>query len=349
MVGRARRSRSDEPPTLTKLIERFLEGRRVLGYAATTIDKNKLQLCGFAAWCGEREVVLATEVTKVTVERYQAWLFEYRRADNNQQLAIGEQRQRLGLVRTFFRWLIKERVVELDPTSEMELPKPEHKLPDVFTPTDVARVLNTFDVSTDVGLRDRAIAEVAYSTGLRRSELAKLKLYDIDREQHTVTVRQGKGRKDRMVPIGERALAWIDKYVDQVRPGFVRGDDDGTLFLSKGTGRQLRPEVLSISMKNAVRASSVQKKGAVHALRHAMATAMLDHGADVRHIQQILGHATLATTQTYTAVSMEQLRRVHAASHPEGKASEDEIGAQVAASSSELLRPGNHNPRRRRG
>jgi integrase/recombinase XerD len=350
MAGRAKKREATKQ--LALLVERFLEHRKVLAYARTTIEKNRAQLVSFVTWCSEREVQLATEVTRVMVEAHQRWLFDYRRADNDERLSVGEQRQRLGLIRNFFRWLLRERVIEVDPAADIELPKREYKLPEVFAPAEVARVLNTFDVSTELGLRDRAIAEVAYSTGLRRAELARLKLFDIDREQHTVTVRAGKGNRDRLTPIGERAVRWIDKYLDEVRPGLLRGEDDGTLFLSNNTGRGLHVEVLSIIMRKAVRASGVKKKGAVHALRHAMATAMVDAGASIRHVQAMLGHNSLSTTQGYVAVSMEQLRRVHAASHPEGKVSEETVGAEVAASSSELLRPGSHEPRpnrRRRG
>jgi len=157
--------------------------------------------------------------------------------------------------------------------------------------------------------------EVLYSTGVRRSELAHLSVFDLDAERATLLVRQGKGRKDRMVPIGERALAWVGRYLAEVRPGLVVPPDDGTLFLTAdGTG--LSPVYLGQVARRYVERSGVAKTGSCHIFRHTMATLMLEGGADVRYVQAMLGHAELSSTQVYTHVSIRALQAVHNATHP---------------------------------
>ena len=157
--------------------------------------------------------------------------------------------------------------------------------------------------------------ETLYSTGMRRRELANLKVYDLDTERGTVTIRQGKGKKDRMIPIGERAAAWMEKYIREARPKLVVEPDDHTVFLSNA-GEPFCLDHLSDLVREHVDAANIGKRGACHMIRHTMATLMLDNGADTRYIQEMLGHADLKTTQIYTQVSIRQLKRIHAATHP---------------------------------
>lgn len=171
------------------------------------------------------------------------------------------------------------------------------------------------DVGNAVGLRDRAILEVFYSTGMRRLELVHLTVHNIDAERGTVMIRQGKGKKDRMIPIGERALAWVERYKESARPELVTGKDDGTLFLSQW-GEAFQPNAMTALVRHHVEKSGVGKKGACHLFRHTMATLMLEGGADIRFIQAMLGHAELSTTEIYTQVSIRLLKSVHAATHP---------------------------------
>jgi integrase/recombinase XerD len=189
------------------------------------------------------------------------------------------------------------------------------RLPQPLTDTEITQVLAHAEPTTAIGLRDRAILETGYSTGLRRMELIRLRLYNLDLARGVPAVREGKGRKDRVVPIGERAIAWLGKYLDEARPQFVVEPDEGTVFLTR-TGRRFHPNHLSRLARDYVVASGIAKRGACHLLRHTMATAMLEHGADVRVIQEILGHARLTTTQLYTRVSIRLLKAVHTATHP---------------------------------
>ena len=171
------------------------------------------------------------------------------------------------------------------------------------------------DVGNATGLRDRAILETLYSTGMRRMELIGLQVGSVDVERGTVMIRQGKGKKDRMIPIGERALVWIAAYRDRGRPELVTGRDEGTLFLTN-LGLPLSPGWLSIRVRDCVDKARVGKEGSCHLFRHTMATLMLENGADTRYIQAMLGHASLETTQIYTKVSIRALKAIHTATHP---------------------------------
>jgi integrase/recombinase XerD len=255
------------------------------------------------------------EVTRPMLERYQRWLYHYRKPDG-EPLSFRSQAQRLLPVRAFFRWAARSSHVLYNPASELELPKVERRLPPPpLTAAEAEAVLAQPDITTPLGLRDRAMLEVLYSTGVRRSELAGLCLYDLDAERATLMVRQGKGRKDGMVPIGERALAWVSRYLAEVRPGLAGGPDDATLFLT-AEGTSFSPDRLSQLARRYVEASGVGKRGACHIFRHTCATLMLEGGADVRYVQAMLRHAELSTTEIYTHVSIRALQAVHAATHP---------------------------------
>jgi integrase/recombinase XerD len=177
------------------------------------------------------------------------------------------------------------------------------------------QVLQQPEIGDPLGLRDRAILEVLYSTGMRRMEVAGLKVYDVDFDGSTVLIRQGKGRKDRMVPIGKRALAWMMKYINEARPHLVSEPDDYTIFLTNA-GEQIELAYISHIAHYYVEKAQIGKEGSAHLFRHTMATLMLDGGADIRFIQQMLGHVSLRTTEKYTHVSIRQLQKVYEATHP---------------------------------
>jgi integrase/recombinase XerD len=196
------------------------------------------------------------------------------------------------------------------------MPRVARRLPKaILSAQEAEAVLAVPDVNTATGLRDRAILETFYSTGIRRMELTRLSVQDVDRERGTVMIREGKGKKDRMIPIGERALAWIAAYRDRARPDLVGEMDDGTLFLNE-LGKPLAPNHLTMLVGEYVRRSGIGKEGACHLWRHTMATLMLENGADTRYIQAMLGHASLETTQIYTKVSIRALKAIHTATHP---------------------------------
>jgi integrase/recombinase XerD len=171
------------------------------------------------------------------------------------------------------------------------------------------------NVREPVGIRDRSILELLYSTGMRRTELLGLRLFDLDRNLGVVTICQGKGKRDRVVPFGNRALLWLDRYLAEVRPAFVTEPDHQVIFLTS-TGKPITPNHLSWLTRRYVHAANLGKNGACHIFRHTMATLMLESGADTRYIQAMLGHARLDTTQIYTHVSIRMLKQVHSSTHP---------------------------------
>ncbi len=254
-------------------------------------------------------------MTKPIIEAFQRHLF-HRRMASGKPLSFGTQHGTLVAVKRLFQWLTRSNVLLSNPASEIELPRLGRRLPrHVLTAAEVEAVLAVPDIHDPLGLRDRAILETIYSTGIRRSEAVKLGVYDIDAERGTVLVREGKRSKDRIVPIGDRALAWIDKYQAKVRPRLLTDPNDTTLFISR-LGGAMTPSHLTLLARQYVRASGIGKSGSCHLFRHAMATLMLEHGADVRMIQAMLGHASLETTALYTHVAIRVLKETHERTHP---------------------------------
>ncbi|MCP4465236.1 MAG: tyrosine-type recombinase/integrase [Halieaceae bacterium] len=202
-----------------------------------------------------------------------------------------------------------------DPASALVLPRPVTSLPVVLSVAEIERLLSQPDTSTANGIRTRTMLELLYSTGMRRAELCRLDEANLAFSRATVFIRQGKGGKDRLLPVGERALLWLRRYVDTVRAQLLRDIQEPALFLSD-TGERYRPSNLGERVKHLLKQAGIQVTGSCHLLRHAMATHMLENGADLRSIQAMLGHADLGTTEIYTHVSIRQLQQVHADTHP---------------------------------
>lgn len=307
--------RSD-PAGWAILLEEHFEWLLARNYSPRTVVTRRIHLHALAAWCVERELGRPALVTKALLERYQRHLFLYRKKDGK-PLSFRTQRTALVPVQVFFKWLVRQNHLQANPASDLELPRTERRLPMTLTAAEADGVLGLAQVEggDPLMLRDRAILETLYSTGLRRMELSNLKLYDVETQGGRVFVRQGKGHKDRVIPIGERAAGWVARYVEEARPRLVSGVDDGWLFLTH-EGGYFSPERMTELVRDYVKKAGLGKKGACHLFRHTCATLMLEGGADVRFIQQMLGHAQLTTTQLYTQVSIAQLQRVHAMSHP---------------------------------
>jgi integrase/recombinase XerD len=308
-----------DPRGFETLVERYLESLAVRHCSPMTIIATRRLLQLFAAWCAERGALRPAEITRAQVERYQRWLFHYR-TEADRPLRIGSQRNRLNAVQLYFAWLTRERYLAVDPASALVLPHKPRKLPTAsFTVSEVEQVLAAPNVAMPAGLRDRAILETLYSTGIRRSELVHLDVYDIDRDRGWLTVRQGKGSKDRVVPIGERALAWLGRYLEEARPQLVLAASESALFLNR-EGARFTPNALSAQVRRIIERSGVrEREGSCHLFRHTCATLMLEGGADTRFLQEMLGHASLDSTQIYTRVSIEKLKAIHTATHPGAK------------------------------
>jgi len=305
---------------MEKLMNRHLDWMQIRGYAQYTIKNSRYGLICFITWCEERGITGPNEVSTAVIERYQRYLYHHHKEDGG-PLSLGTQWARLLAVRSFFHWLARNHLILFNPASELELPKRDNRLPrNVLSLAEVEKILQQVDLSTLVGLRDRAIMEMLFCTGIRRGELVNLKLYDVNIEKTTLFIREGKGKKDRVVPTGERALLWLEKYLDEARPRLLnegkRGDkENGAIFLNS-QGGAMQPYTLGKMVRKYLKSAGIEKEGNCHMFRHSMATLMLEGGADIRYIQQMLGHARLETTQIYTRVSIEKLKEVHKKTHP---------------------------------
>jgi integrase/recombinase XerD len=321
-----RRSRSHEQPLslpgdpsdphgLLALAAAFLETLSARGFSPQTVRGRRKYLAYFIEWAAQRGISRAAEVTKPILERYQRSMSQYRKSDGA-PLSFRTQQLRLSALRVYFRWLSRQNFILYNPASELELPRKERRLPrQVLSPAEAEAVLAQPDITGPLGLRDRAILETLYSTALRRGELRALSIYDVDFELGTVLVRSGKGKADRVVPIGERALWWLNKYLLEARPALLCMDEEQALFVGE-LGKALSVERLSQLVHGYIEAAEIGKGGSCHVFRHSCATQMLENGADIRFIQQMLGHADITSTQVYTQVSIRQLKAIHAATHP---------------------------------
>jgi integrase/recombinase XerD len=307
-----------DPEGFERRVAQHVEWLRTSYYSEMTAEARTKYLKYLVAWCADRGITRPAEVTKPILERYQAHLYHRRKA-NGEPLSIVSQQNHLMALRGFFRWLARSNFILYNPSSELILPKIGKRLPrHVLSAEEAERVIAVPDVKTPFGVRDRAILETLYSTGLRRMELVALKLYDVDHDRGTLMVREGKGRKQRVVPIGERALRWVDRYLAEVRPQIAVTPDEGFLFLTH-YGTQFEKSSLTEMVRLLVKEAGIAKHGAVHLFRHTMATLMLEGGADVRYVQAMLGHSRLETTATYTQVAIRMLKEVHSRSHPAGR------------------------------
>ena len=305
---------SDEQ-SLYNWMRRFLKYQLERHYSPRTVANRELYLRYFIAWAHERGLTYPQEITKPILEAYQRHLFHHRKADGN-PLSMRSQHGRLIPIRALFSWLVKNNYLLSNPASDLELPRLDRRLPrTVLTQGEIEAVLNAVEVEEPMGVRDRAILEVLYSTGMRRMEVINLRWDDIDGERGILFIREGKGKADRMVPIGERALKWCEKYLYEVRPSLLLGGSDPAFFLTQ-YGEVFTPNRMTQLVRNRIRAADIGKSGSCHMFRHSCATLMLENGADIRFIQQLLGHAKLDTTQIYTQVSIQQLKQVHTLTHP---------------------------------
>src|ERR1700677_2641161 len=311
-----RRKPVERPSTpLALMMEKHLENLRSKNYSEYTVKNRRVHIGFFLAWVADRGITEPVEVTRTVLEAYQRYVFHYRKK-NGQPLGFNAQHDRLVPLRVWFRWMARNHHILHNPASELELPRLAQRLPKaVLSAAEVEQIMLQTDIHDPLGLRDRAILETFYSTGIRRLELAQLKLWDLDLERSTLTIRMGKGKKDRMIPLGDRAAAWVRKYLEECRPQLVSEPDDHFVFVSN-VGEPFAVDYLTELVSMYVKAAQINKQGSCHMFRHTMATLMLEGGADTRFIQAMLGHADLKTTQIYTHVAIRQLQEIHRATHP---------------------------------
>ena len=327
---------SVEPGTFGFHLRKYLRSLEIRNYSKETLRSRESHLRSFILWCDERGVARPEDVSATLLERYQRHLYYYRTA-SGKPLSFQSQGDRIREIRRFYHWLVKGRIVEANPAEALELPRKEYRLPKaILTVEEVETVLAACDLKSPMGLRDRVVLELLYATGIRRFEVCNLKVWDVDLANGTMTVRQGKGKKDRCIPTGERAALWLQKYLDEVRPLFAMEPDSGHLFLTRYR-EAFSPERISEMIREVVEASGIEKPASAHLFRHTMATLMLEGGADIRYVQAMLGHAQLSTTEIYTRVAIRKLKEVHLLSHPGARLQREKTAAEIDAETEEQI------------
>ncbi len=298
---------------LTEMAKCYLRHMEAKNLSPHTITGHRQSIRRFLEWCADRGIATPKDLGLPELESFQYFLSRYQKKGGG-SLTQRSQRHVLDIVRSLMVYGHKREWIDKNPAEDLELPKVPKPLPmHSLAVKEVEEVLKQPDVRKPTGLRDRAMLELIYSTGLRRSELVNLQVGDIEYERGLIRVHKGKGNKDRVVPIGKRALQWLKAYLSQARPLLAAGGES-ILFVTAQHKGVMNAESLTHRFGRYVR--RVNKKGACHIFRHTMATLMLDGGADIRFVQEMLGHSSLSTTQIYTHVSVEKLRKVHERTHP---------------------------------
>lgn len=295
--------------------DRYIEWMKATGYSPITIKAGHADLSWFFRWLEPMGVYRIADVTPDVLEHYS---YSLRQLRNGLPPSAGHIARRLQSLKAFFRWLMKEAVILYDPAEDLELPKQPSELPHtILTQQEARKLLDAPDLRGPVGYRDKALLEVAYASGVRSSELTNLKVGDIDVKRNVVIVRQGKGRKDREVPVPPLTILWAKEYIEKVRPAFAkrRRIDEGILWLNY-TGGVLDKNRLVDVFKHNRRLSGLSKHVTALTLRHSIATHLLENGMDIRYIQELLGHERLSTTQVYSKVTLTGLDKHFRRAHP---------------------------------
>ncbi|GIZ11187.1 site-specific tyrosine recombinase XerD [Pseudomonas sp. NCCP-436] len=291
------------------LIEQFLE---VLwlekGLSAHTRAAYRSDLEHFNVWLEDRSLRLE-QIGREAILDHLAWRLE-------QGYQARSTARFLSGVRGFYRFLLRENLIDEDPTLQVELPQIGRPLPKSLSEADVEALLLAPDTDDPIGLRDRAMLEVLYACGLRVTELVSLTLEQVNLRQGVLRV-FGKGSKERLVPLGEEAIVWLERFQREARPLLLGGRPSDVLFPSQ-RGEQMTRQTFWHRIKHQARVAGIDKPLSPHTLRHAFATHLLNHGADLRVVQMLLGHSDLSTTQIYTHIARARLQELHAQHHPRG-------------------------------
>lgn len=295
-------------------MSRYLTDIRNRGYTQQTLWGQERYIRMFIRWCDSRQLSSLDAIGPDVLQAYLLHIHEHR-TRLGQPLAWNSKESMLISVRSFFRWLHAEGRLAINPATKSRLhQRPSRLQRNVPTSEDIERILARPDTSKPIGIRDRAMLELFFGTGIRRMELAALQITDLDFEGKTIHIRQGKGGKQRLVPVADQALFWVRRYLDE-----VRGQANvGFMFLTR-LGEAFNLSWLTTTIGAYIHSVMPDQAGACHLLRHSMATSMLENGADIRHIQVILGHSDLTSTQIYTHVSLNQLRSVYERTHPSAR------------------------------
>jgi integrase/recombinase XerD len=279
------------------------------GLAKATLSSYRSDLGRLALWLADNAHEALLDLREETLTAFIAHLARQTRATS--------QARYLSTLRRFYRWQIGRGRIVADPTLKLANPSRPSRLPKVMSEKQVEALLDAPDLDTPLGLRDRAMLETIYATGLRVSELVGLRLHEVSLADGVLRA-LGKGSKERLVPLGQLAIEWIQRYLDEARPIILNGQQSDDLFVTARGGAMTRQAFWQLIKRYALVAGIAPEKLSPHVLRHAFATHLLNHGADLRVVQLLLGHADISTTQIYTHVARERLKSLHAVHHPRG-------------------------------
>ena len=300
---------------IIEVIPLYLKELSILNRRPGTITTIKNDLAVMVRFLEEEKVNKVEDLTADVLADYQQEL-SFRLTVKGTPLTIGSQLRLLCAARGLTRFLKDKDYLVTDPGAKIRLPKSTKRLPKVILSSKEIKILvNAQDMRTRYGYRRRLIIEILYDTAIRRSELAGLRTTDIDHNAGYLHIRNGKGGKDRVVPVGERVCKLIHNYMLFVRPTFISDKDPGGLIVTR-FGQNMTAHGIYWEVRQAVKKSGIKKNITTHSLRHSCATHMLKNGAPVRHIQEMLGHASLDSTQIYTRVTINDLKQIHAKYHP---------------------------------
>ncbi|MBI5786006.1 MAG: site-specific tyrosine recombinase XerD, partial [Rhodocyclales bacterium] len=282
------------------------------GLARNTLAAYRSDLALFSLWLKEQKLDLM-RADEAAINRYLAHL--HARVEGFRPTS---QRRLHSTLRRFYRWLLDQGRISVDPLLNVERPRTADRFPKTLSEKQVEALLAAPDVNTPRGLRDRALLEVVYATGLRVSELIGLKMFELSLTDGLVRV-FGKGSKERLVPLGEVAIEWLNRWLADGRPALLKGRNSDFVFVTaRKSGVMTRQMAWTLIKNHAVAAGISRERISPHVMRHAFATHLLNHGADLRVVQMLLGHADISTTQVYTHVARERLKQLHQVHHPRG-------------------------------
>lgn len=277
------------------------------GLSENTINSYGIDLKLFLEYLRENEIPSFKQVNKEVIVNYM-------QSEKNNNKANSSILRSVSSLRKFFQYLAQEKIIEKDPMLLIDTPKKKQHLPQVLTKEEVEKLLHSPNTGQVLGLRDRAMLELMYATGLRISEIINLKLEDLHLTMGTLQT-LGKGHKERIVPVGDEAIKWINRYLEEARPKLLKQKRSNYLFLNFH-GNNLTRQGVWKNLKAEVRKAGIQKNITPHTLRHSFATHILENGADLRIVQELLGHADISTTQIYTHLSNKQLADIYNRAHP---------------------------------
>jgi integrase/recombinase XerD len=286
------------------------------GQSADTVYGKHSRLKQFSRWCADKRLQTIDQINLDVMDDFMAYLNSQRKPRDGQPLGVAHKRNVLTTVKVFVATMYRKGLLSRNSLEGIELPSIGRALPKaLFSADEIERILAQPLQFGLKGIRDRATLEILFASGVRRGELLPVQIEDVDFEKQLLRVNHGKGRKERIVPISQRACEWLAVYISKVRPAISFVDSGNTLFLANN-GKAYKPGKLSEMVSRYIRLAGIKRFGACHLFRHITATTMLDNGADLRQVQEMLGHASISTTQIYTHVSRQKLTEVYRKTHP---------------------------------